>query len=77
MMSHITDGIYIKIEPVLHDILSFDGEEKSKISKILDVGCGSGTSTCMMEDIFSDADILGICDHILQIDRLYSIGSKM
>ena len=64
MMSDITDGIYIKIEPVLYDILSCDDTKKPQISKILDVGCGSGRSTIMMEDIFPEINILGNNDHI-------------
>ena len=68
MMSEITDGIYFKIQPVLDDILSsLDSdkrESKREISKILDVGCGSGRSTIMMEEIFPDINILGNNDHI-------------
>ena len=64
MMSEITDGIYFKIQPVLDDILSSRDSEKREISKILDVGCGSGRSTIMMEEIFPDINILGNNDHI-------------
>ena len=64
MMSEITDGIFTKIQPVLDDILSSRNSEKQEISKILDVGCGSGRSTIMMEDIFPDTYIIGNNDHI-------------
>ena len=67
MMSEITDGIYTKIQPVLDDILSSRGSEKWEISKILDVGCGSGRSTIMMEDIFPEINILGNNDHMTVI----------
>ena len=59
MMSEITDGIYDKIETILYDYLKPNDMNEFQASKILDVGCGSGRSTIMMEDIYPEIDILG------------------